>query len=98
MRYETRRENEQGELDDAGLPVVYDADTGAVVSSPFTGDVTTTDTGEPAPTPPPRSGPGSGKEAWAEYAEAIGVVLDEDDTKEEIVAKLTSIDAAGSES
>lgn len=41
---------------------------------------------------PPKGGAGSGKEAWADYAAERGVEVDEDATRDEIVAAL---DAAG---
>lgn len=45
-------------------------------------------------TPPPLNGPGSGTQAWLEYATAIGVEVPEGATKGEIVA---AIEGAGEE-
>jgi hypothetical protein len=42
--------------------------------------------------PPPQSGKGSGRDAWAAYAEAHGVAVDEDANRDQIVADL---EAAG---
>jgi len=51
-----------------------------------------TDEPDPAPgddgeasAPPPKGGPGSGRDAWVEYAESLGVVVDEDATRDEII-------------
>lgn len=41
---------------------------------------------------PPRHGPGSGREAWAEYAESHSVEFDEDAPRADIIA---AIDDAG---
>jgi hypothetical protein len=35
--------------------------------------------------PPPRSGPGSGKDAWVAYAQARGVEVTDDMTREDII-------------
>ncbi|MGW1998147.1 hypothetical protein [Embleya sp. NPDC001921] len=43
------------------------------------------------PVEPPRSGPGSGKSAWAEYASARGVTVADDASREDIIA---AVDAA----
>lgn len=40
---------------------------------------------------PPRAGKGSGRSEWAAYAESVGVVVDEDATRDEIIA---AVDAA----
>lgn len=40
------------------------------------------------PPPPPRSGKGSGRDAWVYFAEANGVSVGEDDSREEIIATL----------
>lgn len=48
--------------------------------------------GEDASEVPPQSGRGSGKDAWAAYAEAHGVTVDEDATRDQIIADL---EAAG---
>lgn len=37
---------------------------------------------------PPRSGKGSGKEAWAEFASHHGVEVTDEDTRDDIVARL----------
>ncbi|MCX4606987.1 hypothetical protein [Streptomyces mirabilis] len=37
---------------------------------------------------PPRSGRGSGREAWVTFAEAQGLDVDEDRTREQIIADL----------
>lgn len=39
---------------------------------------------------PPRGGPGSGRDAWAEYAGANGVEIDEDASRDDIIAALDS--------
>lgn len=49
--------------------------------------------GQPVPERPPMAGPGSGKKAWAAYAEANGVVVDADWSRDEIAA---AVDAATS--
>jgi hypothetical protein len=45
---------------------------------------------EPEPEPedqaPPRAGPGSGRDAWAAYAESKGVDVSDDMTRDEIIA------------
>ena len=41
-------------------------------------------TGEARPTPPPTSGPGSGRKAWAAYATACGVQIDDSWSRERI--------------
>lgn len=38
-----------------------------------------------APEPPPQGGPGSGKEAWAAYADALGVEVDDDASRDDII-------------
>lgn len=40
---------------------------------------------------PPRSGPGSGRDVWATYAESLGVVVEDGATREDII---TAVDAA----
>lgn len=47
---------------------------------------------ESAASPPPRRGAGSGKEEWAQYAEAQGVEVPEDASRDEIIA---AVDEAG---
>ena len=54
-----------------------------------------TSDGEPAPeedapavAPPPKGGAGSGRDAWAAYAEAMGFDVEDDDTREAIIAGL----------
>ena len=42
--------------------------------------------------PPPRSGKGSSKEAWAAYAQAKGVTVDEGMSREDIIAELETRD------
>jgi len=37
---------------------------------------------------PPRSGAGSGKQAWADFAAAKDVEVGDDDTRDDIIAKL----------
>lgn len=47
------------------------------------------DTAEPEKAPvPPRGGPGSGAEAWAEYAKANGFDVPADASREEIIEAL----------
>lgn len=41
---------------------------------------------------PPRAGQGSGREAWAEYAAALGLEVADGDTRNDIIA---AVDAAG---
>lgn len=41
-----------------------------------------------APEIPPRAGRGSGRDVWADFAEANGVGVGEDDSREEIIATL----------
>lgn len=47
---------------------------------------------EGTPSPPPKGGPGSGKDAWVAYAAASNVDIDGAETRDDIVAAL---DAAG---
>jgi hypothetical protein len=56
-------------------------------------DDTGTDTapGVAADDEPPRTGKGSGKDHWAEYAQRIGVDVDQDASKADIIA---AVDAA----
>lgn len=42
--------------------------------------------------PPPRAGAGSSKDKWVAYAEANGVTVDEDATRDDIIA---AVEAAG---
>jgi len=42
---------------------------------------------------PPRSGKGSGKGAWADYAEELGVAVPADASKEDIIALVDSFKA-----
>jgi hypothetical protein len=47
------------------------------------------DGGSEAPgSAPPKSGKGSGRDAWAEYAEALGVTVDHDANRDDIIAAL----------
>lgn len=52
------------------------------------------------PTPstdaPPRNGKGSGKDAWAAYAESIGVVIEADWSRDDITAAVDAAAAAAS--
>lgn len=41
---------------------------------------------------PPKGGPGSGVEAWARYASAKGVKVDDDAKREDIIAALDAAD------
>jgi hypothetical protein len=50
-----------------------------------TGTASTTDGG---PTPPPRNGAGSGRDAWAEYAQAKGVTVDDGTSRDGIISAL----------
>lgn len=45
-----------------------------------------------APTPPPQGGAGSGRDAWATYAEALGVQVHPEATRDEIVELLAAKD------
>ena len=38
--------------------------------------------------PPPKSGKGSGRGAWADYASSIGVAVSDDDKKADIIANV----------
>ncbi len=42
-------------------------------------------TGAPEPEAPPKSGPGSGKDAWVDYAESLGVEVSDDMTRDDII-------------
>lgn len=44
------------------------------------------------PTPPPKNGAGSGTQAWADYAELLGVDVPDDASRDEIQA---AVEAAG---
>lgn len=86
---------------DDAYPVVYD-DEGRVISDPNAEHAglepeppAETEPEDDTPKAPPRS---AKKAAWVDYAEALGVDLGPDDTKEEIMAKLSSIRAVGGES
>lgn len=50
--------------------------------------------GEELSDEPPRSGPGSGKEAWVAYAENVGVEVTDDMTRDDIIA---AVDEANEE-
>lgn len=39
---------------------------------------------------PPRSGKGSSADVWRKYAESLGVTVDEDATRDDIIAQLDS--------
>lgn len=39
---------------------------------------------------PPKSGKGSGLAAWAKYADAHGVAVEDDDTRDDIIAQLVA--------
>ena len=45
-----------------------------------------------AEAPPARSGAGSGKDKWVAYAEANGVTVDDDATRDDVIA---AVEAAG---
>jgi hypothetical protein len=51
-------------------------------------DQTTATPSSTTPQPPPRTGRGSGKQAWAEYATAVGVHVDADDSRDDIIDKI----------
>lgn len=43
----------------------------------------------PAPSPePPRAGAGSSRGAWSAYAESLGIDVQDDDTRNDIMAKI----------
>lgn len=42
--------------------------------------------GPTGPTPPPQGGPGSGRDAWAGYAAELGVDVDGDAGRDDIIA------------
>lgn len=44
----------------------------------------------PAPVEPPRSGPGSGRQAWVDYAKALDVHVEDDASREDIIAAVAS--------
>jgi len=48
--------------------------------------------GEEQPTPPPKTGKGSGPEAWRAYAEKVDVEVPADASREDVIA---AVDAAG---
>jgi hypothetical protein len=83
-------------------PNVWDGEAPAVAGSQvpeqpmspvLTGrQVAAATTADSADGPPPRGGAGSGRDAWSAYAAASGVEVDEDATRDDIVAAL---DAAG---
>lgn len=50
----------------------------------FTGDWKALD-GTPSDGEPPRAGKGSGRDAWAAYAAGLGVDVDDDATRDEII-------------
>ena len=43
--------------------------------------------------PPPKAGPGSSRDAWADYAASVGVTVDDDATRDDIIAAIESDDA-----
>lgn len=55
---------------------------------------------EPNPAPaeePPRNGPGSGREAWAAHATALGIDTAEDATRDDIIAAVDAHTAEGNQ-
>ena len=48
--------------------------------------------GDPAPAPPAKSGPGSGAEAWRNYAAALEVEVAEDASRDDVLAALEAAD------
>lgn len=63
---------------------------------PREGTLHTPTAGEAAETPgndsePPTTGPGSGRDAWVKYAEAIGVEVSESLTRAEIIEKVQEV-------
>ena len=88
--YRIVREDADGNPSDDGLPVVRDNDSGAILDSPYESAPVIADDGEEL-TPPPLSGRGSGREAWAAYAEAVGLVVEDGTPKSEIVERLRSL-------
>lgn len=90
--YRIVREDADGNPSDSGLPVVRDNDSGAILDSPYqsTSTAVVDDQGEEL-TPPPLSGRGSGRDAWATYAEAVGLVVEDSTPKSEIVEQLRSL-------
>lgn len=56
------------------------------------GEVREVGDGAAAPSPPPTIGRGSGRDAWAEYALALGLEITDDAKRAEIIA---AVEAAG---
>lgn len=50
--------------------------------------------GVPVDGEPPRNGKGSGLVAWIEYAESIGVDVDEDASRDDVIASVDAHNAA----
>ena len=44
------------------------------------------------PAPPPLRGTGSGRQAWADYAESLGIEVFDNDTKAELVEAVAGLD------
>ena len=88
--YRIVREDAEGNPSDDGLPVVRDNDTDRIIDSPYGSAPVTTDEGEEL-TPPPLSGRGSGRDAWAAYADSVGLVVEDGTPKSEIVEQLRSL-------
>lgn len=83
---------------DRGDPPGWDPETGTVhlgADEPGMPDLDELDPDDPAraagtdgPSPPPRSGKGSGQPAWLAYARAQGVDVDPDTERGDIIAAL----------
>lgn len=71
---------------------LVEGDLGITVPTGPADGATATAPGGPAGGPPPKSGSGSGRDAWAAYAEQQGVTVPEGATRDDIVAAL---DTAG---
>lgn len=71
---------------------LVDGDLGVQVATGPADGVTPTAPGTPAggPAAPPKSGAGSGRDAWAEYAAARGVTVPEGASRDDIVGALES--------
>lgn len=69
----------------ADRPVWADAEEAAKVAAEYEASVFEDESAEE----PPRSGRGSGRDAWAAYAAKQGIEVEQEDSRDDIIARLT---------